>query len=98
MGDGTSQFRPTEPVSREAMAAFLYRAAGSPEFTPPATSPFTDVATGYPFYKQISWLAANNISTGWVMGDGSKQFRPLQPVTREAMAAFLQRADTLLHP
>lgn len=98
MGDGTSQFRPTEAVSREAMAAFLYRAAGSPAFTPPAVSPFTDVPTDYPFYAQISWLAANGISTGWAMGDGTKQFRPTEAVTREAMAAFLQRADALLHP
>ena len=30
--DGT--FRPTVPVSRQAMAAFLYRSAGSPAFRP----------------------------------------------------------------
>jgi hypothetical protein len=92
MPDGTAQFRPLEPVSREAMAAFLYRAAGSPAFTPPATSPFTDVPTSYPFYKQVAWLAAQQISTGWVMADGTAQFRPLEPVSREAMAAFLYRA------
>lgn len=87
--DGT--FRPTAPVTREAMAAFLYRQAGSPDFTPPAESPFTDVWTTHPFYKEISWLADQGISTGWAMSDGTAQFRPGQPVTREATAAFLYR-------
>src|SRR5699024_542187 len=37
-GDGT--FRPRTNVSREAVAAFLYRYAGKPKYTPPAKSPF----------------------------------------------------------
>ena len=41
--DGT--FRPTANVTRQAMAAFMYRFAGSPAFTPPVTSPFSDVPT-----------------------------------------------------
>ena len=87
--DGT--FRPTEPVTREAMAAFLYRQAGEPPFTPPATSPFVDVTTGHPFYAEIAWLADAGISTGWSNGDGTASFRPGEPVSREAMAAFLYR-------
>lgn len=96
MSDGTAQFRPTEAVSREAMAAFLFRAAGSPEYTPPPVSPFTDVPTEHPFYRQIAWLAGQGISTGWAMPDGTKQFRPADAVTREAMAAFLERAESVL--
>ena len=87
--DGT--FRPMASVTREAMAAFLYRQAGEPAFTPPATSPFTDVTTGHPFYAEICWLASEGISTGWTMANGTKQYRPGQPVSREAMAAFLYR-------
>ena len=87
--DGT--FRPMGSVTREAMAAFLYRQAGEPEFTAPATSPFTDVSTGHPFYTEICWLADEGISTGWTMADGTAQYRPGQPVSREAMAAFLHR-------
>src|SRR5665811_2575311 len=78
-------------VRREAMAAFLYRFAGSPAFTPPATSPFVDVATSASFYKEIAWLSAQGISTGTDMGDGTFQFRPAESVSREAMAAFLYR-------
>jgi len=86
--DGTKTFRPLEPVARDAMAAFLYRAAGSPEFTAPTESPFTDVDTDSQFYKEIAWLASKGISTGW--SDGT--FRPLEPVARDAMAVFLYRA------
>ena len=84
-------FDPSGAVRREAMAAFLYRAAGSPDFTPPAVSPFVDVPTGAPFSKEIAWLAAQGISTGTDVGGGRKEFRPAESVTREAMAAFLYR-------
>jgi serine protease len=91
--DGRRTYRPLQPISRDAMAAFLYRMAGSPEYAAPAVSPFADVATGQQFYKEMSWLAKNNISTGWVEADGSRTYRPLQPISRDAMAAFLFRLD-----
>lgn len=86
--DGT--FRPYAPVTRDAMAAFMYRLAGSPEFTPPASSPFLDVPVSYQFYKEISWLAARQITTGWSV-PGGQEFRPWNLITRDAMAAFLYR-------
>jgi len=89
--DGTREFRPVTPVARDAMAAFLYRLAGSPDFQEPATSPFTDVDTSNQFFKEIAWLAETGISTGWVQADGTAQFRPLDPIARDAMAAFLYR-------
>ena len=94
-GDGT--YRPLNSVNRDAMAAFLYRLAGSPTFTAPASSPFTDVATNNPFYKQITWLAAQGISTGWTEADGTKTFRPLNSVNRDAMAAFMNRYASLVN-
>ncbi|MEW1821208.1 S-layer homology domain-containing protein [Arthrobacter sp. NPDC080031] len=89
--NGTKTFRPLGSVNRDAMAAFMYRMAGSPPFTAPAQSPFTDVATTNQFYKEITWLANQGISTGWTEPDGSKTYRPLEPVNRDAMAAFLYR-------
>lgn len=83
--DGT--FRPNDAVNRDAMAAFFYRFAGSPAYSAPAVSPFTDVSTGSQFYREIAWLADQRITTGWA--DGS--FRPVQPIERGAMAAFLHR-------
>ena len=89
--DGTKTFRPGQPVARDAMAAFLYRFAGSPDVSLPAVSPFADVTTQTQFYKEICWLAAQGVSTGWDEPDGTKTFRPLQSVNRDAMAAFMYR-------
>lgn len=89
--DGSKTFRPLTPVNRDAMAAFMYRLAGKPAFTPPATSPFADVPTNSQFYKEITWLADKGVSTGWTEADGSKTYRPVQAVNRDAMAAFMYR-------
>ena len=81
-------FHPLESIERGAMAAYLYRLAGSPEFEAPAESPFSDVPTTHPFYKEIAWLKATGITTGWE--DGT--FRPEESINREAMATFFYRA------
>jgi hypothetical protein len=49
---------------------------------------FSDVNASHPFYGEIEWLAASGITTGYP--DGT--FRPGAPVTRQAMAAYLQRS------
>ncbi len=83
--DGT--YRPLDVIHRDAMAAFIYRAAGRPEFRAPAVSPFRDLATTAPFYKEITWLKSKGIATGYP--DGT--YRPLGAINRDAMAAFLYR-------
>ena len=83
--DGT--FRPHDPVNRDAMAAFFYRYAGSPEYQAPRQSPFTDVPVHSQFYREISWLASRKVTRGWA--DGT--YRPLAPIHRDAMAAFIYR-------
>ncbi len=69
------------------MAAFLYRFAGRPEYTPPAVSPFPDVSTDSSFYEAICWLAESDITRGYP--DGT--FRSRRVVSRGQMAAFLYR-------
>ena len=91
-GDGTFAFKPADAVSRQAMALFLYRFAGSPAFTPPVTPLFTDVPTTAGSYAQIEWMKAQAISTGTGNGDGTFSYKPLAAVSRQAMAAFLHRA------
>ncbi|WP_342372482.1 lamin tail domain-containing protein [Propioniciclava soli] len=83
--DGT--FRPTAPIDRNAMMAFLYRYSGSPDHTPPTVSPFSDLAPTDPFYAEITWAHEHDITTGWP--DGT--FRPYAHTHRDAMAAFFQR-------
>ncbi len=91
--NGSRSFRPSQPVLREQMAAFLYRYAGSPDVDTSGPSPFTDVPKSATFYKEILWLANEEISTGYDEAGGTKTFRPSQPVLREQMAAFLYRYD-----
>lgn len=83
------EYRPSQRISREAMAAFTYRLAGSPEFPVPEVSPFRDVAPTDVFYREITWLVSQGITTGYP--DGT--FRPRNQITREAMAAFMYRYE-----
>lgn len=52
-----------------------------------ATHQLTDVGDGHPFHDEIAQLVDAGITTGYV--DGT--FRPGEPLTRQAMAAFLIR-------
>ncbi|MBG0738858.1 S-layer homology domain-containing protein [Paeniglutamicibacter antarcticus] len=82
-------YSPLTPVTRSEMAAMMYRMAGSPAFTAPTASPFSDVSTGYPFYKEITWMRTTGISTGYP--DGT--FKPSDQVARDGMSAFFYRFD-----
>jgi hypothetical protein len=79
-------FHPADNVNRDAMAAFLYRFDGSPNISL-APSVFSDVPAGSQFAAEISWLAAERITTGYP--DGS--FGAHREVNRDAMAAFMTR-------
>lgn len=87
--DGT--FRPKDKITREAIAAFLYRFDDRPSFKAPKKSPFKDMTTSSKFYKEVTWLAKSGITNGY--SDGT--FRPKINVSREAIAAFLYRGDTV---
>ncbi|MBG6178869.1 5'-nucleotidase C-terminal domain-containing protein [Arthrobacter sp. CAN_A1] len=95
--DGTRSYRPLANINRDAMAAFLYRLAGEPDFELPEESPFSDVA--FPaneadrveHFDAIMWMHESGLSTGWPEADGTRTFRPVTPVNRDAMAAFMMR-------
>ena len=89
-------FHPGATVSRQAMAAFLYRFAGAPggEHPPCPAAPFPDIPVGHPFCGEIRWLVDHGIATGYP--DGT--FHPTAGVSRQAAAAFLHRLDGVLHP
>jgi len=92
-------FHPTGTVTREAMAAFLYRFMNDGAAIPACIGTermFTDVGTGHPFCGAIEWLAATGITTGYP----DRTFQPGANVTREAMSAFLYRAfvDEVIPP
>ncbi|MCG7443518.1 S-layer homology domain-containing protein [Dermabacter vaginalis] len=85
-------FRPQIPVWRDAVIAYVYRIAGEPAYTPPRRSPFLDVDRSQPFYKEICWAHSTGLTTGWKVR-GGWEFRPYQPILRDAMATFMFRAS-----
>jgi hypothetical protein len=91
--DGT--YKPTNAVTRQAIAAHLHRLWLALDNTDPEPLPdpgFTDVGPGHPFYDDISWLAATGLTNGYP--DGT--FKPGQAVTRQAAAALIHRFWALL--
>jgi hypothetical protein len=86
-------YEPKTQVSREAMAAFLFRLSGEKNFKAPKVSPFADVRPGDKFYREIAWMASEGISTGVKQANGTVKFQPKSGITREAMAAFMYRID-----
>jgi hypothetical protein len=87
--DGT--FRPGATVTRQAMAAFLFRISGDVGYVAPERSAFSDVGLGHPFFAPIHWAAERGLTDGYA--DGT--WRPAAPVSRQAVAAFLQRLARL---
>jgi hypothetical protein len=85
--DGT--FRPGLDVSRQALAAWLWRQAGEP--APAGDPPFSDVSASARFADAIAWLAEVGITNGF--SDGT--FRPNASITRQAVAAWVCRAHEL---
>lgn len=81
--DGT--FRPEQAVRRDRIAAFLYRAAGSPAGDWASAQNYRDVPAGYMHAVPIGWLVAMGISRG------SGSYGVSSPLAREQVAAFIAR-------
>ena len=103
-GSGTRKYLPADKVTREAMAAFLYRLNTPAGKTAPAgykipkVSPFADIKPGDKFYKEIAWMYTSKLSTGTKQAWGKPKYFPKSGVTREAMSAFLYRMDNKKKP
>lgn len=87
------EFWPLSSVTREAMAAFLYRLNGSPKVTLPAASPFADMRSGDKFYREIVWMHQSGLANGTRQPSGKPLYKPKDGMSREAMAAFMYRLD-----
>jgi hypothetical protein len=87
---GQPIYCPSDPVTREQMAAFLVRALG--EFNPPTPTSqrFNDVPASNIFYSFIDRMAVLEITFG--CSSNPPLYCPSANVTRGQMAAFLVRA------
>ena len=90
-GTGDGKFSPDDtctvpvPHGRAQGAAFLYRAAGSPEVTDAAA--FSDVAADAYYAKAVAWAEKNGITNG--LGNG--KFGSENSCTRAQIITFLYR-------
>lgn len=86
-------YKPNDSLTRAAMAAFVYRMEAPSDYQAPRESPFSDVAPGDPFYKEITWMWHAGLSKGYTEANGKPSFRPSASLSREAMAAFIYRLE-----
>ena len=84
-GMSSTQFAPEANLTRGQLVTTLYRLAGEPEVTEPAT--FADVAEGRYFTDAIAWAEDLGIAEGIT----ETEFAPEGAVTREQAVAFLYR-------
>lgn len=92
---GKPLFKPLDAVSRQSMAVFMARAAGVNTTTPPLTQSFADVPVTAAQAAAIKFMADYGVSTGTAQPTGLPLYKPLDPVSRQAMAAFLFRYSNL---
>ncbi|MDO4255031.1 MAG: S-layer homology domain-containing protein [Kocuria sp.] len=86
-GANGAEFRPQAAVTREAMAAFLYRYATNflpASLTSIKKSTYSDVPAGSQFADAIGWVGAMGEITG-------STFRPQDPVTRLEAVRFVHQ-------
>jgi YVTN family beta-propeller protein len=95
---GKPLFKPTDAVSRQAMALFLARYAHANLTVAPTVQSFADVPVSAGAAAAISWMASTGISTGTPQPSGLPLYKPADPVSRMAMAAFLYRLAHLPTP
>lgn len=88
-GMSATEFGPSLTMTRAMFVTILGRLAGVDESAYPNTS-FSDVPSGKWYSSYIEW----GVQTGIVSGMGDGTFLPNSPVTREQMAAFIERYVT----
>lgn len=62
-GWNDGKFHPEAPLSNASTVALLHRADGSSKIQLTGTSPFSDVNSSTPFYRQIVWASRRGVST-----------------------------------
>ena len=81
-GWADGKFHADAGISNATVAAFTYRAAGSP--TVQYWSPYTDVAPGSAFFREIAWAGQNKVALST-----SGTFNPKNMVTRGELEVLM---------
>jgi hypothetical protein len=98
MGYPDGGYHPSDPVTRDQMAVYISRAiavplgeAGLMTYTAPLDQSFTDVRQSSWAYRYIEYAREHGVVQGFP--DGT--YHPQDPVTRDQMAVYVQRAFQL---
>lgn len=86
-GTSTTTFSPDSTTTRGMIVTILHRMEGTPAAD---GTTFTDVPADQWYSNAVSWASANGIVGGY----GNGKFGPGDPITREQMAAILNRYST----
>ncbi|QIK63863.1 hypothetical protein G7068_12160 [Leucobacter viscericola] len=95
---GKPLYKPQDNLERQAMAAFIFRMEAPKGYKAPKVSPFADVKPGDSFYTEMAWMYEKGYATGWAEPSGKPTYRPHEPLSREAMAAFIYRLEASTNP
>ena len=84
-GWNDGKFHPEAPLSNASTVALLHRADGSSKIQLTGTSPFSDVTSSTPFYRQIVWASRRGVST---VSEGDA-FAPTEHTSKARVAMIL---------
>lgn len=84
-GWNDGKFHPEAPLSNASTVALLHRADGSSKIQRTGTSPFSDVTSSTPFYRQIVWASRRGVST---VSEGDA-FAPTEHTSKARVAMML---------
>ena len=86
-GTGSGKMEPNSNITRGQLITIIYRMAGSPAVTAPASMPFNDTKAGTWYSDAVVWGVQNEIIGGY----GNGLFGVNDFVTREQTAAIIAR-------
>ena len=84
-GWNDGKFHPEAPLSNASTVALLHRADGSSKIQLTGISPFSDVTSSTPFYRQIVWASRRGVST---VSEGDA-FAPTEHTSKARVAMIL---------
>jgi hypothetical protein len=91
-GGSVLAFQPGDTTTRAEVVTILYRLAGSPEVTGSELLPFTDVSGDAWYRDALTWAYQKGLANGV----SATSFAGTSKVTRQELAAFLQRYVALI--
>lgn len=89
-GSAKPAFRPAAPITRDALATYLFRLV-QPKYAAPKKTPFSDVSTKRAHYREMAWAQGKSFLKASAQPEGKPKFSPTEKVSRSYIAVVLHR-------